>query len=406
MGGFAELAEKHGGVHEEMEVVTPHGSVEVPVSGIGQVLVVGEDRAFALDHRLRPVAAENVDVRRHVLQVAGVGQQPAQQVGRFEPALRHGRHFQHMDVQVADARMDGAAALDPLHPGVHLRQHLAGVATRVGLSGLKVPELARRAVHRRVEIEGGDVGVVLMRPVRVAHRVGKLPVPGVQHPGVALVAVPVSLRQRPDEGLLGRRPIAGERDRGRHRVMADRQGFGDFGFRVSDPGPVVVGAVRVGDPPPGHGAGGVRFGRAPEAGNRFLMVEAVGPVQSAVEPALGGIRTRGDFAGPASKIEFVAHVGLLVSDRLQVPGRAPRRRLPVALVRSAAGLTRLLVVGLRGHRTTASRGLRVASGIGGLRPFHGTLKHRARGLCKPLDQERFPERGEPGPRMGCREGLA
>ena len=241
VGGFAELAEKHGRVHVEMEVVAPHGGVEVLVSGIGKVPVVGGDRPLALEHRLRPVAAEDVDVGRHVLQVARVGQQPPQHIGRVEPALRHGRHFQHMDVQVADARMDGPGTLDPLHPGVHHRHHLACVAARVRLPGLNVPELARRAVHRRVEIEGCDVGIILKCLTRLAHGGRIFPVPGVQHPGVALVAVPVPLRQRVDEGLLGRRPIAGERDRGRHRVMANRQGLGDFGFRVPDPGPVVVG---------------------------------------------------------------------------------------------------------------------------------------------------------------------
>ena len=51
-----------------------------------------------------------------------------------------------MDVQVNDARMDGSDTLDPFHPGVHHRDHLARVGARVGLSGLEVPELARRTV--------------------------------------------------------------------------------------------------------------------------------------------------------------------------------------------------------------------------------------------------------------------
>ena len=73
----------------------------------------------------------------------------------------------------------GPDTLDSFHPGVHHRHHLARVGAGVGLSGLKVPELSRRAVQRRVEIEGGDVGVILMGPVCVPHRGGIVPMPAV-----------------------------------------------------------------------------------------------------------------------------------------------------------------------------------------------------------------------------------
>ena len=48
IGGFAVLAEKHGGVHEHMKVMTSRRGVEVLVAGRRKIPVVRADRAFAL----------------------------------------------------------------------------------------------------------------------------------------------------------------------------------------------------------------------------------------------------------------------------------------------------------------------------------------------------------------------
>ena len=307
MGGLVVLAEKHGCIHEQMEVVAPGRGVEVPVPGIGEIFVVRADRAFALRHGLRIVAAQHIDMRRHVLQVAGVGGKPAQHVGRLQGALRKRRHFQRMDIHVGNAGMSRAAAPDPVHPAFQHRHRLARARIRVGLPRLQVPEPAGRAGDRGLDIEGGDIGVVRMRPTRFAHRVGIVPVPGVQDLAVGLMPVPVPLRQRLNEGPLGRRRIAGKRPRGLRRIVADRQHLGDFGVRIPDPRPVVEGARRIGDPPPGHGAGRVRLRRPPEARDRLIVIEGEGPVQPAVEPALGRVRLRRNLARPRAQIEIVAH---------------------------------------------------------------------------------------------------
>ena len=194
------MAEKHGCIHEQMEVVAPGSRVEVPVPGKCEIFVVRADRAFALRHGLRVVAAKHIDMRRHVLQVAGVGGKPAQHVRRLQGALRKRRHFQRMDIHVGNARMSRAATPDPVHPAFQHRHRLARARIRVGLPRLQVPEPARRAGNRGLDIERGDIGVVRIRPTRFAHRIGIVPVPGVQDLAVGFMAVPVSLRQGMNEG--------------------------------------------------------------------------------------------------------------------------------------------------------------------------------------------------------------
>ena len=309
VAGPAVLAEEHGRIHEQVKVVAASGGVEVPVTGIFQIFVVGRDRAFALRDGLRIVAAEHIDMRRHVLQMARIGGVTAQHVGRLQGALRKRRHFQGVDIHVRNARMYRAALPDPVHPAFQHWHRLQRARIRVGLPCLQVPEPAGRAGDRGLDIEGGDVWVVRMRPAGFAHRIGIVPVPGVQDLTVPLVAVPVAPRQGLDERPFGRRRTPGKRQRGFDRLMAGRQHLGDFSVRVADPRPVVEGARRMGDSPPCHGAGRIRLRRPPVAGDRLIVVEGEVPVQPAVEPALRGLRLRRNPARPGPEIEIVAHAG-------------------------------------------------------------------------------------------------
>ena len=156
-------------------------------------------------------------------------------------------------------------------------------------------------------MEDGDVGIIVIRSVNVAHRVGIVPVPRVENLAIGLVGIPVAFGESSNEGLPSRCRIACKRYRGAHGVMASRQDLGNFGVRVPDPRPVVEGAHRIGHAPPGHGAGRVYARRSPEARNRFFVIEGEGPVQPAVEPVLGSVRIRRNLARPRSKIEFVFH---------------------------------------------------------------------------------------------------
>ena len=286
------LAEKHGGVHEHMKVMTSRRGIEVLVAGIRKILVVRRDRAFALRQRPRIVAAKHIDMRGHVLQVTGVGRQPAQHVGSLQGALRGRRQFQRMENHVENSWMNKTTTLDPVHPAFQHRHDLARAGMRVGLSGFQVPELTRRAGNRGLDIEGGDVAVILMRPVNVTHRVGIVPVPSVQGLVIAFMAILVASFQSSNNGLLGRCRIVGKRYRSTHCVMTNGHRVGNLGIRVAGPRSVVEGSCRIRYSPPGHGAVRIFAGRSPEAGNRFLVVEGVGPIQAAIEPMLGSVRTR------------------------------------------------------------------------------------------------------------------
>ena len=188
--------------------------------------------------------------------------------------------------------MNGTTTLNPVHPAFQYRHDFARAGMLVGLSGFQVPELTRSAGDRGLHIERGDVAVILMRPANVTHRVGIVPVPSVQDCGIAFVAIPVASGQGSNDGLFGRLRIDGKRCRSPHGVTTNRQRLHDLGIRVAGPRPVVEGSRRIRDSPPGHGAGRVFARRSPEAGNRLLVVEGIGPIQAAVEPTLGSLRFR------------------------------------------------------------------------------------------------------------------
>ena len=222
--GLAVLAEKHRRIHEQMEIVAAGGGVEVLVAGIVEIFIVRHDRSFALRDGLRIVAAEHVDMRRHVLEMAGVRRVAAQHVRSLESTLGSGRHLEGMDVHVEQPGVDGALALDPVHPDVQGPQDLGGAGMRIGLSGREIPELTRCAGHRGLDMKGDDDGVILVSEVNVTHRIGIVAVPGVQDVVIPFVGVSVSLGECLDEGLFGQRRIGGKCHRGLHGVMTDRQG--------------------------------------------------------------------------------------------------------------------------------------------------------------------------------------
>ena len=84
------LTKKHRAVNLEVVVVAAVQRVEVERPGSLEVLVIGQDRAVVARHHVVVVAAQHVDVRRHVLQVAGVRHQVDQRVAGGERPLRVG----------------------------------------------------------------------------------------------------------------------------------------------------------------------------------------------------------------------------------------------------------------------------------------------------------------------------
>ena len=168
--GGLRLAEEHRAVDLEVVVVRPVQRVEVHPAPAGPELLVGLDRGVVGRHDARIVAAQHVQMRRHVPQVARVRHQVAEQVPGAEGGFRGGRHLHQVDVHVQDAgvRLPAGAGQGPL-------EHLPGLDRgRPGgrLAGRLVPQRPRREVHQRVGQQRRHVEVVRVRPVHVTHGVG------------------------------------------------------------------------------------------------------------------------------------------------------------------------------------------------------------------------------------------
>jgi hypothetical protein len=67
---------------------------------VGGHAVVSHDRALVAGDHTLVVAEQHVDVRRHVDEMAGVGSQAPQGIGRLESHLRRRRHLHQVDVEV------------------------------------------------------------------------------------------------------------------------------------------------------------------------------------------------------------------------------------------------------------------------------------------------------------------
>ena len=99
------IAEKHGGVHLEVDVVHPVGGVDPEHRVVGHVLVVGHDGGDVGRQRLFVLSAEDLDVRGHVHQVGGVGAQRLERDGLIECTLGGRRHLHDVDPEVKQTRV-------------------------------------------------------------------------------------------------------------------------------------------------------------------------------------------------------------------------------------------------------------------------------------------------------------
>src|SRR5689334_1047948 len=81
---------------------------------------------------------------------------------------------------------------------------------------------------------------------------------------------------------------------------------------------VVVGPRSIGDAPLSHGAGWVVPGRLTKAAHGLLVIVAVAPQQSAIEPELRTGGSGGHLAAVAAEVVVVGH-----RSRSRSPRRAP-----------------------------------------------------------------------------------
>ena len=277
-----------------IERVEPHPAL------LRDVLLVDLDRAQVRVERALVVAAQHVDVRRHVHEVAGVGDERAQSVRDRQRLLGDRRHLHQVHVQMGESRVR-----EPAGQRERALEHLLGLERRRALgrqTGEPIPQLPRREVHERVGEQRRDVGLVGIRVVHGPHRLGVVGVPR-DEVGRRVVGL-VAARERFDERPLDRRGAVRARARRRDLVtrLLERRREVDRVERL--PLLVVVRPDRVGDPPVGEREARVVLDRALEAADRLLVVERVGPHEPAVEPQLGARRRRRRPTRVAPEIEI------------------------------------------------------------------------------------------------------
>ncbi len=266
-----------------MIVVLAVAGVEIHPPFAGKELLVRRAGPLVPEDRVLVGAALHVDMAGHVHEVARIRHQGAQRVGGLERLFRGRRHLHQVDVEVQDARVPRCARI-ALQRLFEERAAFQCVGPFGRCAGHDVPHLPGRAIEHRLGRDRTDLEAVGMRPLCGAHGMGEIGVPGAVILGG--LALRVAGGQGADQrGLFIRGPV-GPREC-RLRCVIGRGQRRGLGLRVHQrPGEVVVGSAGIGHAPMGHGAIGVVFERAAIAGDGFLVVVAVGPGQTPVDPQL------------------------------------------------------------------------------------------------------------------------
>ena len=103
--GGRELAEEHRPVSREMIIVDAIAGIEIHRPGAVVELAVGYDGFLVPVHRVTVMAALDVDMRRHVNEVAHVGREFAQPVAGDQRHFGVRRHLHQMHMQMQQAGM-------------------------------------------------------------------------------------------------------------------------------------------------------------------------------------------------------------------------------------------------------------------------------------------------------------
>ena len=254
-----------------MAIVSHVDPVETLPGHLLPVLRVGGDRPLVRLDCLLPLAEPQIDVRRHVDQVAQTGGELAEPVGDRGRLAGLGRRFHGMNVEVQRERVVGRLLQDRLESLHHLRSFGPGLAVRR-------PEVPRPQVHQRLGEESADVAVLGEALVNVAHRRG---IGLIEGPAILRLRIGIALGQCLDEGLLdlgaALRVLAGAGKRGPRRLRPLRRHQGEVDVR----------AVCKGHSPVCHRALGVERGGVRERPDGLVVVESKEEVQPLVEVRAG-----------------------------------------------------------------------------------------------------------------------
>ena len=171
----AILAKEHGAVGLEMIVMAAVEGIEIDGAFAGQVFLVGDGGLAVAVNHLFVMAAENINVGRHVYEMARIGNEAAQRVTGAQGPFGVGRHLHEVDIHVEHAGM--AHAVWNCHGTFEHRYGFCRISTFGGFSSLDVPELPRRTVHDGFGEEGRHIQIVFMGEIDFAHGGGVVIVP-------------------------------------------------------------------------------------------------------------------------------------------------------------------------------------------------------------------------------------
>ena len=294
------LAEKHRAVDREVEIVDDVDQVDARIVRISEEPAVGRQRLLVIEQNVIVVPAQHVEMRRHVDEVTGIGDDLAQPVAGPQCYLRKRRHLHQVDIEVQQARVIPCRRDFVESIFQHLPAFL-GARSRRRARG-QVPHLPRRLVHQRLGKHRPDFEIVRMGGEDLSHFlcVGLVP----RRHILDRLTLRIARGERLDHRPLERACLSGMRQRGLHGIVRCRQCHLPAIPVVANPGQIVVGARGIADAPVRHGAFAVVLQRLLKALDRLGMVEAEQPVQSAVEPELGIGRRRRDFAAIRAKIKI------------------------------------------------------------------------------------------------------
>ncbi|CRK33063.1 hypothetical protein BN1708_006007, partial [Verticillium longisporum] len=295
--GEGRLAGEEGGVDEKVVVVAAVEGVKVEGPGVGEVALVGGSGARVGLGSGSVGARQDVEVRGHVEEVAGVGDEGAQVVGGREAVFWVGRHFEEVNVEVQQTRVLGAASWRGTgggggRGGCGVRQTEGAVEDGPHLERMGA---GRVEVHDGVDANGDDVEIVGKLGVDSLHGMGKGEIPGLAV-GVRF-GLGISTADGGDEGSLHRRHSTEMSLCLESSIVALTHDTCELVGVEKGPGFVVVWADAVGEAPIGHGTGAVMRNGVAEAFGGFFVVESIRQNEAAVEPCLALGRVGGHGAG-------------------------------------------------------------------------------------------------------------
>ena len=283
--GIGKIASLHTGIHQHMGIMADQRAVEGSLVKLPQESQIGFNGNPAAAGGLGIVPKKGMDMRGHMLKMAGARRcQFLKAARRGQRPFRCRRHFLNMDVVMQNADMVRASAvqcppqgcLDFGFPGVMVRR-----------AGIDVIDLPGRQHDLGIDIERGDVGIGAKFVIDAVHGIGIGALPGrhavvVRHRRLRIAdGQRINQRARLGRGSTGTRPCLAD------SFMTGCQHGGFLRPVQPVPGQVHEWPAGDGNPPPGQCQPFISGSGLAETADGLFMVEAIQPSQPGRKPGGG-----------------------------------------------------------------------------------------------------------------------